>query len=284
MNCRPFSPPLQLTNDGELSLFFTGVGSAFTKVHYQTNLLIVKGRDHVMVDCGTKTSQALMELGIRISDIDTFLITHSHADHIGGMEEALLTARYFKRKRLNLILPVPYRRTLWNYSLKGGVAFNERRNGRELRFSDVAKLLTPVPFEGLGRDAYHYRHGSIDLKLIRTRHIPESAESWEDSFWSTGLVIDDRVFFTGDTRFDPELVASVEKAFSPELVIHDCQFFTGGVHAGFSEVKKLPKAVKKKTLLVHYGDNYQDFSAEVSAAGFAGLAEQWLHYTFPPVS
>ena len=34
---------LDLTNDGELSLFFVGCGSAFAKTLNQTNLLIVKG-------------------------------------------------------------------------------------------------------------------------------------------------------------------------------------------------------------------------------------------------
>ena len=40
------SRPLTLKNGGSLDLFFLGVGSAFTKRHYQTNLLIVKGDEH----------------------------------------------------------------------------------------------------------------------------------------------------------------------------------------------------------------------------------------------
>ena len=81
--------PLQLTNDGTLTLFFIGIGSAFTKAYYQTNLLIIKGEDHLMIDCGTKTPQALHELGVNIWDIRNFFITHSHADHIGGLEEVI---------------------------------------------------------------------------------------------------------------------------------------------------------------------------------------------------
>ena len=56
------SRPLTLTNGGSLDLFFLGVGSAFTKRHYQTNLLIVKGDEHLLVDCGTKCTQAFYEL------------------------------------------------------------------------------------------------------------------------------------------------------------------------------------------------------------------------------
>jgi ribonuclease BN (tRNA processing enzyme) len=81
---------LKLTNDGRLEVFFVGVGSAFTKRQYQTNLLLVKGNDHLLIDCGTKCTQALYELGLPITDVRNFLITHSHADHIGGLEEVTL--------------------------------------------------------------------------------------------------------------------------------------------------------------------------------------------------
>ncbi|WP_020613887.1 MBL fold metallo-hydrolase [Sediminispirochaeta bajacaliforniensis] len=281
MNTRPFQAPLSLSNDGALSLFFVGVGSAFSKVNYQTNILIIKGREHLLIDCGTRCGYAFTELGSNLADIDTMLITHSHADHIGGLEEALLMARYVRKRKISLILPVPYRRTLWNYSLKGGVAFNERHNGKELRFSDVARLLTPKPMDMLGRQAYHYRFGSIDLKLLRTMHIPDNAESWKDSFWSTAVVIDDRIFFSGDTRFDPKLVEEVETTFEPEIIFHDCQFFTGGVHAGIDELAILPAAVKKKMLLVHYGDDWEKQTTRVRELGFAGLTRQWLFYDFP---
>jgi len=35
------------------------------------------------------------------------------------------------------------------------------------------------------------------------------------------------------------------------------QFFTGGVHAGIDELVKLPARIKKRVILVHYGDNWK---------------------------
>ena len=70
------SKKLKLTNNGDLVLFFIGVGSAFTRRQYQTNLLVIKGDDHLLIDCGTKCNQALFELGLQITDINNFLITH----------------------------------------------------------------------------------------------------------------------------------------------------------------------------------------------------------------
>ena len=53
MNIREFDGELKLQNDGKLSLFFLGIGSAFSKLHYQNNLLVIKGDDALLIDCGT---------------------------------------------------------------------------------------------------------------------------------------------------------------------------------------------------------------------------------------
>jgi len=129
MTIRKFTgKKLPLSNEGQLSLFFIGVGSAFSKKHYQTNLLVIKGGTHVLVDCGTKTPQALFELGRSISDIKSFLITHSHADHIGGLEEAMLVNRYLTRKKPDIIVDRIYQHILWDHSLRG--AQDSTKNGR----------------------------------------------------------------------------------------------------------------------------------------------------------
>ena len=129
--------PVPLTNDGTLSLFFVGVGSAFSKTHYQNNALIIKGKEHLLIDCGTKTPQAFYELGMNITDIRNFLITHSHADHIGGLEEVMLMNRYVKREKPTIVINDTYQHVLWDKSLKGGSGFNEEEAGRLLSFANL---------------------------------------------------------------------------------------------------------------------------------------------------
>jgi ribonuclease BN (tRNA processing enzyme) len=87
-----------LTNTGELSVYFIGTGSAFAKTLGQNNLLVVKGDDHLLIDCGSKCSQSLFNKDLAISEVQNFLITHSHADHIGGLEEVQLFGRYVSQK------------------------------------------------------------------------------------------------------------------------------------------------------------------------------------------
>lgn len=273
--------PLSLKNDGALSVFFVGVGSAFSKTHYQTNLIIIKGDDHVMIDCGTKAPQALYELGLSVMSIDNWLITHSHADHIGGLEEVMLMGRYVARKKPTIIVNPTYENLLWDMSLRGGSAYNEERAGSVLTFGDMWEVIRPNWLGGFPRETYGAEIGSINLKMFRTMHIPEQPSSWQSSFWSCGLVIDDRVMFTSDTRFDRELIESFDERFEFELIFHDCQFFTGGVHAGIDELAELPADIKRRMVLAHYGDNWEENITKVKDGGFAGLAKQWHFYDFP---
>lgn len=272
---------LSLTNDGQLSLFFLGVGSAFSKRHYQTNLLIVKGQDHVLVDCGTKTPQAFYELGLPISHVKNYFLTHSHADHVGGLEEVMLVARYGTQTRPNVWITEIYQNALWDMSLRGGGAFNEEANGKNLTFGDMWQIHRPRWKAGYPRETYEFEVGSIRLKAFRTMHIPGNATSWENAFWSTGLVIDDRILFSGDTKFDPALVEEFTGLFPIETIFHDCQFFPpGGVHASIDELKNFPASVKERMVLMHYGDDWEKNVAKVEELGFDGLARQWVYYDF----
>lgn len=273
---RPFS----LTNSGGLELFFLGVGSAFTKRNYQTNLLIVKGDDHLLVDCGTKCPQAFFELGMPVTDIRNLLITHSHADHIGGLEEVILLGRYATKRKPTIVINETYQHILWDMSLRGGAAYNEEDAGDILGFHDFFDVIHPLWLPNYPRETFYTDINSINIKIMRTKHIPDSSWDWQSSFWSCGLIIDDRIMFTSDTRYDPKLVLSFDEMFNLEAIFHDCQFFTGGVHASLEELNQLPPEVKKKMYLTHYGDNWEDYTDKVEEYGFAGLARQHVHYIF----
>lgn len=272
--------PLSLTNKGGLDLFFVGVGSAFTKRNYQTNLLLVKGDQHLLIDCGTKCSQAFYELGVPITNIRNFLITHSHADHIGGLEEIALLGKYVSQNKPNMIITETYQYILWDMSLRGGCSYNEEQAGDMLAFGDFWNVLRPQWAGNFPRETYRVSLGALDLVMMRTKHIPDTSPDWQSSFWSCGLVIDGRILFTSDTRFDRDLVIQFDEKFNLEAIFHDCQFYTGGVHASLEELKTLPENIRKKIFLSHYGDNWENFEKEIADAGFAGLARQHTWYEF----
>jgi hypothetical protein len=65
------------------------------------------------------------------------------------------------------------------------------------------------------------------------------------------------------------------------VIFHDCQFYTGGVHTSLDELITLPEEIRRKTYLVHYGDNFKDFIPKIEQNRFLGLTEQWKKYPFP---
>ncbi len=277
----PGETRLALENDGRLALTFVGSGSAFSKRFYQTNLMIVKGPVHLLVDCGTKTPEALFRLGLSVTNVKNFLITHSHADHIGGLEEVMLINRYGPKKKANIIITREFQNFLWENSLKGGAAFNECHKGRYLRFEDFWVPLRPAPYRSNPRMYHATLEGLLDIKLFRTKHIPDSALSWEDSAPSYGIIIDNRILFTSDTRYDPDMVLELDAKYHFEQIFHDCQLFTGGVHASIDELSELPASIKERMYLVHYQDSVENQLNLAKDKGFAGFVQQWKEYAYP---
>ncbi len=104
--------------------------------------------------------------------------------------------------------------------------------------------------------------------------------SWEDSFWSCGVILDDRILYTSDTRYDLELIMDIDDKLNLEYIFHDCQMFTGGVHASLDELCALPAEIRAKTVLMHYGDNWREFIPKAKKAGFHSWAKQNHFYTF----
>ena len=275
------SSSLPLTNHGALSVYFVGTGSAFVKSLFQNNVVIVKGDQHLVVDCGTRCMEGLDEVGITAPQLDNFLITHTHADHIGGLEEVMLVDRYLAKKKPLMIINEEFEEILWNQSLRGGCAHSEIHDGQPLGFGDFWQRLRPNLMKGLPRETWHYRLGDLDIKMPRTKHVPDTAKSWKDSFWSCAVILDNRVLFTSDTRYDPELVLEFDALYDFDIIFHDCQFFTGGVHASLEELTQLPAHIKAKTLLMHYSDGWRTQIDAVAKAGFMGFVRQSNTYLFP---
>jgi ribonuclease BN (tRNA processing enzyme) len=266
-----------LTNSGELSLTFLGTGSAFSRSLDQNNILLVKGDDHLLVDCGTRCSQTLHHYKLPITQIKNFLITHSHADHIGGLEEVQLAGRYVNRQKPTMIINETYQAILWEQSLRGG---SEMSEATPLTFTDLWHCIRPTLLADHPRETWEANLGSINLRMPRTMHYPDSAKSWQDSFWSCGVIIDQRILFTSDTRFDPDLICSLDARYDFEVIFHDCQLFTGGIHASLPELMTLPAAIKAKIILMHYGDNWRNYEEQALQAGFRAWAQQGGCYQF----
>ncbi len=281
----PISPkekPLRLKNDGNLEIFFIGVGSAFASTLRQTNFLIIKGETHIMVDFGMTGPAALLETaGLKPTDIEVVLPTHSHSDHIGGLECIGLMNRYvgqqfLKKPKVTAIITEEYQSLLWDRSLRGGMEYNEEEmtKRRTLNFGDYFDVVRPTWKTHQPRQIHELDFRGIHLEMFRTKHIPDTAPDWETSFVSYGLFIDHHVFVSVDTRFDRELIDLY--ANRSDVMFHDVQFFPGGVHAPLKDLQTLQREVKKKMFLMHYSDDWPHHNI----LEFASWTKQGVRYVF----
>ena len=115
-----------------------------------------------MRHCGTRCPQAFHELGIPVTQVKNFLITHSHADHIGGLEEVALMGRYAVGQKPIIVITELFQRLLWNMSLLGGAGHNEQEASIRLSFDNYFDILRPVKLTGLPRETFAAKVGKID--------------------------------------------------------------------------------------------------------------------------
>lgn len=241
-----------------MKMTFLGTGGAFSRmsVNYHNNALIEMGPYKLLLDCGSTALESLDHLESfdgQPEDVDGVLITHLHADHIGGLEELAFRGRFLAQKKFDLIIPsalIPSYTgvegdgtDLWENSLKGGLQHLQTAENEPLEATlDTYFNVYPVDPE----KALQFS-GNL-ISFFPTRHVPNKA--------TFGVRIDTdqstRVLFTADAK--PLDQAHYEWA---DKIFHDCSLtpkYPSTVHTHFEDLKELPEETRAKMSLMHYGD------------------------------
>ena len=280
MKIREFKNSIEFKNDGQLSLFFLGTGGAFSKKYFQNNALIIKGNSHILIDCGTLCPLAFSFFNSDITQVRNFLLTHNHADHIGGMEEIALVNMYGTKQVPNILITDEFKKILWNESLKGGLKIKGENSAKPtMSFDDYFHQIKPKKIKKSPRPFYEAEIGDINLKIFRTKHIFTDKNNWKNSYYSVGVLIDNKIIYTGDSQADKELIEWLTSEFNIECIFHDCQFGHNAVHTDYEELLKiLTPDLRKKTYLCHYSDNADQQKDRVMQDGFAGCVMRGVYY------
>jgi len=257
---------------GQLALQWLGLGNELAGAINHASLLVASPKDHVMIDVGPRYKETFQFLYIPIIVVRNIVITHMHWDHVGGLAELALynkvapkilpreDAQYLGRdKRLTLIAPPDLTDLLSKHVESDG--FIATAADEDINFRTLFNTVPMEPVEGAPSVAYRCKTpDGLRLVFFKTKHLAVSY----------GVIINERVAYTSDTPYDPELItAVVEGKFTegnkPQLLYHDCATDGGQIpgHATFEQLKELPVEIREKIVLTHYGDNYAELSAEV---------------------
>jgi len=225
-----------------------GTGNAFAKRFFNNNALIEHNGIKLLIDCGTTLPYALYKQHYSFDELDGVIISHIHADHIGGLETYAYQMKFQYKRKSKLYIAADLIEPLWEHSLKGGLKQSDSDTIED--YFNVIPLYENIP---------HQISEGLNLTLIPTRHIPKKR--------SYSLLFNDSFFYSADCVFDENLLLSLHNQ-GVTTFYHDCQFITPGtVHATLEELLSLPVDLQKKIKLMHYADdmeNYKNKTGEMS--------------------
>ncbi|MDQ0495538.1 MBL fold metallo-hydrolase [Paenibacillus brasilensis] len=241
-----------------LTIQMLGTGSAFAKHYYNNNALLDSGEGKLLIDCGTTASLALHQMGVPLPEIDAILITHIHADHVGGLEEFGFQMNILHRRKPKLYIAEPLIHPLWEHTLKGGMA----QQGMIEKLEDVFEVNILIP----GKAATLV--SGIEVELIPTRHIPGKS--------SYSLFINGRLFYSADMIFDSDLLHHLVYERGCQSILHEVQLQGAGeVHTTLDELLSLSTPLQERIHLMHYSDDMEQFREK---AGVMSFLEQQRKY------
>jgi phosphoribosyl 1,2-cyclic phosphodiesterase len=240
-----------------LEIQMLGTGSAFSKKYDNNNALVYCNDFTLMLDCGITAPAALYRLGKTFADIDAVLITHIHADHVGGLEEFAFQMKFVYNMRPRLYVADAIADTLWENTLKGGLSQEEWQS-----LGDFFEVIKVQP--GLAVTI----HPGLKVEMLQTQHIPGKS--------SYSLLFNDTFFYTADMKFDAELLMHMVHDRGCTSIFHDCQLSDPGVvHASLSELLQLPDEMQERIHLMHYADNREEYTGKTGKMQFVEASRKY---------
>lgn len=253
-----------------LTMIFLGTGNAFTVGHenYQSNVLLQKDNDSLLIDAGTDIRFSLHEQHFDYMDIRNIYISHLHADHIGGLEW-LATNTFFDSRyqgKPNLIVSERLVDDLWEHSLSGGLRTLQTEEATLETFFNVHAVKANETFSWQ----------KVHFKLVQSVHVISNYQLMP----CYGLLVEyknTRIYYTADSQYAPrQLLDYYEEA---DIIFHDCEISEkkSGVHAHYTELLAIPQHLKRKIWLYHYGAGKRP---DAKADGFLGFVKKGQRFEF----
>lgn len=278
--------PQSSDNASTLTLTLLGIGGAFDADQGVANtnaLLQIKSGGNVvkryLIDCGHTCGHQLHHMGLTYADIDGVFITHTHGDHIDGLEVAGYKNFFLHKHRCTLFSTPPVLERVWDSLAPKMAALQTAPHVMTL--ASLGTYFDLHPLGNVDGGTVVLCEGRLRIDFIPVRHVA-SMPSYalllsfgEDTSQPT-------IRWSGDATFDADspMFDNLSKERG-DLIFHDCTFipfYNATVHTHFTELATLPEHVRRHTVLVHHGKLSP--SDEPDPLMRMGQPLQSFHWTF----
>jgi ribonuclease BN (tRNA processing enzyme) len=227
------------------TLRFLGVGGAqATELGSSSAVLEHAGRPELMIDCGAEALTAYLDR--YDAPPHAVYLTHTHFDHLAGMERWFFSSYFDAALRGQVRLYCHAALVPWIQARVADYPGVLAEGG--VNYWDGVRLL---PCQR------GFWHGGRWFDVFPTRHHQPDT--------SFGLALAGSFVFTGDTRPVPEQLAR----FLDERVLlaHDCALRGNPSHTGIEDIEReYPAGWRQSLVLYHYGSAAE--AAALAARGY----------------
>lgn len=237
-----------------MEIVVLGVGDAFTSKFFNTSFLVRHEGYTLAIDCPDRYRGVLASaseetgLDLTLEDVDAFIITHLHGDHVNGLESVAFYRRFRERRKVDLWAQDQVLEDLWPKRLQ--VALEPMFNGEGWGTNTCDDYFN---FNSLAiGDVIQIGPFSVEAYLT-LHHLRATALKISVGGKSFG--------YSCDTRFDPQLIEFLSSA---DLIFHETNVGPG--HSNYDLLKSLPAETHEKIRLVHYQDDFVEEPSQIRCA------------------
>ncbi len=225
---------------------FLGVGNSHA-LELGTSACVLEQNHEplLLIDCGLSTLAAYAHIYNNKLPPAIF-ITHTHLDHIGGLENLFYKSYFIKgyTGKIKLFVPV----TLVEILHKRMADYPSVLAEGGVNFWDNFQLI-PV--------SEHFWYQNIYFTVFPVRH--------HEFHSAYGIGLEGVFLFTGDTRPIPEIINKF--ACRNELIFHDICLVTNPSHSSIHEIKEYYKTEQLQRMVFYHYES-EDASYAIEQLGF----------------
>ncbi len=232
-----------------MKLTILGSGSLIFKKERMAPAYLVETNsgESFLFDCGATALQRFIDVDFDYTNLDHIVITHPHADHLGGLISLVFSIALKS-------IYVPY----LGGTKREKPLFLHGYKGLTDDYQTLRKMMYAEPDEGFEIKVFEYKNKKVEFKkfIIKTSLVPHVEKYYKNKSIAVRLEIDNKsLVYSGDCKYNEQLINLSRKA---DVALFECsspaQGLSGSTHLTSKGAGKIAQeaGVKRLVLTHHY--------------------------------